>query len=195
MFFFFFQAEDGIRDYKVTGVQTCALPIFGNFTTGAVSGVKFEDHNANGNKDAGDQGLGGWTIRAYNASGNVADSALTAGDGTYTLDLQPGTYTICEVSQAGYTQSKPTNTLCKGLDTDVEGGGYTVTVTSSGSATGKDFGNFTTGAVSGVKFEDHNANGNKDAGDQGLGGWTIRAYNASGNVADSALTAGDGTYT
>src|SRR5688500_19835362 len=27
--FFFFQAEDGIRDYKVTGVQTCALPILG----------------------------------------------------------------------------------------------------------------------------------------------------------------------
>ena len=27
-FFFFFQAEDGIRDYDVTGVQTCALPIF-----------------------------------------------------------------------------------------------------------------------------------------------------------------------
>src|SRR3954462_4569275 len=26
-FFFFFQAEDGIRDYRVTGVQTCALPI------------------------------------------------------------------------------------------------------------------------------------------------------------------------
>src|SRR5690348_17715036 len=27
-FFFFFQAEDGIRDGRVTGVQTCALPIF-----------------------------------------------------------------------------------------------------------------------------------------------------------------------
>src|SRR5207249_6309513 len=26
---FFFQAEDGIRDRNVTGVQTCALPIFG----------------------------------------------------------------------------------------------------------------------------------------------------------------------
>ena len=25
--FFFFQAEDGIRDWSVTGVQTCALPI------------------------------------------------------------------------------------------------------------------------------------------------------------------------
>src|SRR2546429_3134066 len=28
-FFFFFQAEDGIRDVAVTGVQTCALPIYG----------------------------------------------------------------------------------------------------------------------------------------------------------------------
>src|SRR5437879_11499061 len=27
LFFFFFQAEDGIRDTSVTGVQTCALPI------------------------------------------------------------------------------------------------------------------------------------------------------------------------
>src|SRR6266446_9167023 len=33
--FFFFQAEDGIRDYKVTGVQTCALPIL---TGGLVTG-------------------------------------------------------------------------------------------------------------------------------------------------------------
>src|SRR5690606_39456554 len=28
--FFFFQAEDGIRDFHVTGVQTCALPISGS---------------------------------------------------------------------------------------------------------------------------------------------------------------------
>src|ERR1017187_9805557 len=27
IYFFFFQAEDGIRDTSVTGVQTCALPI------------------------------------------------------------------------------------------------------------------------------------------------------------------------
>src|SRR5256885_6620724 len=36
LFFFFFQAEDGIRDYKVTGVQTCALPISFADTIGAV---------------------------------------------------------------------------------------------------------------------------------------------------------------
>src|SRR2546430_7128153 len=33
-FFFFFQAEDGIRDLTVTGVQTCALPIWWRRRTG-----------------------------------------------------------------------------------------------------------------------------------------------------------------
>src|SRR5690606_39284308 len=33
---FFFQAEDGIRDFHVTGVQTCALPIFGEPEVGVV---------------------------------------------------------------------------------------------------------------------------------------------------------------
>src|SRR5256885_2171817 len=32
--FFFFQAEDGIRDYKVTGVQTCGLPILSRVAIG-----------------------------------------------------------------------------------------------------------------------------------------------------------------
>src|SRR5256885_6364266 len=36
VFFFFFQAEDGIRDYKVTGVQTCALPILTPTSGGTV---------------------------------------------------------------------------------------------------------------------------------------------------------------
>src|SRR5690606_41972123 len=39
--YFFFQAEDGIRDFHVTGVQTCALPILGG--AGAPRSV---DHDA-----------------------------------------------------------------------------------------------------------------------------------------------------
>src|SRR5947209_20135763 len=37
-FFFFFQAEDGIRDIGVTGVQTCALPISGDHRARAPAG-------------------------------------------------------------------------------------------------------------------------------------------------------------
>src|SRR3989475_8102007 len=38
LIFFFFQAEDGIRDLTVTGVQTCALPISGAARGAAHSG-------------------------------------------------------------------------------------------------------------------------------------------------------------
>src|SRR2546425_10833530 len=43
LFFFFFQAEDGIRDKLVTGVQTCALPIYRSrraIVTGIGDGVR-----------------------------------------------------------------------------------------------------------------------------------------------------------
>src|SRR5256885_16154272 len=43
-FFFFFQAEDGIRDYKVTGVQTCALPILGQDEQKRVDGLRCAKH-------------------------------------------------------------------------------------------------------------------------------------------------------
>src|SRR5215475_10031283 len=36
LFVFFFQAEDGIRDFHVTGVQTCALPIYPATTRPAI---------------------------------------------------------------------------------------------------------------------------------------------------------------
>src|SRR5256885_10105277 len=45
--FFFFQAEDGIRDYKVTGVQTCALPISRTKTAACGAANRgFESHPA-----------------------------------------------------------------------------------------------------------------------------------------------------
>src|SRR5262249_58693420 len=40
LFFFFFQAEDGIRDWSVTGVQTCALPIFDVIVTAGEGGTR-----------------------------------------------------------------------------------------------------------------------------------------------------------
>src|SRR5256885_8382236 len=48
--FFFFQAEDGIRDYKVTGVQTCALPILAQH-----GGLRLAHHD---DQRAGRAGMG-----------------------------------------------------------------------------------------------------------------------------------------
>src|SRR5476649_2903275 len=43
--FFFFQAEDGIRDHCVTGVQTCALPIFHGHREGKARATRRERAN------------------------------------------------------------------------------------------------------------------------------------------------------
>src|SRR5204863_4344763 len=57
VFFFFFQAEDGIRDLYVTGVQTCALPILhvhdGDLQLGAghPRGSRRDDHHGDQESD------------------------------------------------------------------------------------------------------------------------------------------------
>src|SRR5436309_7435980 len=42
--FFFFQAEDGIRDFHVTGVQTCALPISPSVTRRLITDFARQPH-------------------------------------------------------------------------------------------------------------------------------------------------------
>src|SRR2546430_13447992 len=46
--FFFFQAEDGIRDLTVTGVQTCALPIWNQLPTQKRGGAAESEGAARG---------------------------------------------------------------------------------------------------------------------------------------------------
>src|SRR5690625_7769212 len=43
-FLFFFQAEDGIRDGHVTGVQTCALPICSHVEIGKELAIKYKEN-------------------------------------------------------------------------------------------------------------------------------------------------------
>src|SRR5437763_15855779 len=43
LLFFFFQAEDGIRDTSVTGVQTCALPILRSAAPATMIGLRPKD--------------------------------------------------------------------------------------------------------------------------------------------------------
>ena len=182
----------------VTSQGTFANNNFGNYTTGSVSGQKWEDKNANGVKDAGDNGLADWHIRVFNAAGTqVGSDLVTDASGNFTVNLAPGTYRICEVLQANWTQSfpNPANTACQGL-AGVSPSGYSVTVTSQGTFANNNFGNYTTGSVSGQKWEDKNANGVKDAGDNGLADWHIRVFNAAGTqVGADLVTDASGNFT
>src|SRR5215471_11340067 len=73
-FFFFFQAEDGIRDLYVTGVQTCALPISGSCPA---STVTLHDSTVTGNSvDAGAGSEGGAIWGSLNDSLDIDNSIV-----------------------------------------------------------------------------------------------------------------------
>src|SRR2546430_3199155 len=71
--FFFFQAEDGIRDLTVTGVQTCALPIFG---ARALTSHSLNVHA--GHDDVMSVADTGWVILFGRNPQEAADLALIA---------------------------------------------------------------------------------------------------------------------
>nr|AAU82998.1 fibrinogen-binding protein-like [uncultured archaeon GZfos1D1]QNO56998.1 hypothetical protein MGAOFDBH_00016 [Methanosarcinales archaeon ANME-1 ERB7] len=150
---------------------------FGNRGALSISGMKFNDLNGNGVKDAGEPGLPDWTI---NLTGPVSGTTTTAADGSYAFtNLKPGDYTVSEVLKPGWVQTCPTPP-----------GTYSVTLTDT-SATDKDFGNRGALSISGMKFNDLNGNGVKDAGEPGLPDWTI---NLAGPVSGTTATAADGSY-
>ena len=77
-----------------------------------ISGVKFLDADGDGVKDAGEQGLGGWTIFVDENKNGVLDagerSTVTKADGTFQiggLPLSLGTVQVDEVLQEGWTQT------------------------------------------------------------------------------------------
>src|SRR2546429_1079631 len=91
--FFFFQAEDGIRDVAVTGVQTCALPI--SLSTGLPRVVvhSLRLHEPSRTLRAGTHGRGAWDINLNNFSfmgphiSSLSPASISAGAASLTLTV------------------------------------------------------------------------------------------------------------
>ena len=156
---------------------------FGNWTTATKTGMKFNDLDADGVRDAGEPGLAGWTI--YVDYDN--DSVLDAGEPSATATP------VAPTRSPASTLAPRTSARCAGrLDLHVPGGGvHNETFTSGGSQTGNDFGNWTTATKSGTKFNDLDADGVKDAGEPGLAGWTIYVDYDNDSVARRRRAVGD----
>lgn len=77
-------------------------------------------------------GMGGWVIEI---TGAATATAVSNADGTYGVwNLPPGTYTVCEQVQSGWTQTYPTSgSSCP------TGRGYTFTLNAGASASFVDF--------------------------------------------------------
>ena len=164
----------------------------GKDNTVEVSGVKFEDLNANGKQDYGEKGLKNWTIEAFvdkNGDGKLdqnefkkgpADTDVTNYNGEYDLKLKKGyDYIIVEQLKDKWYQSAPdTKVLARSLDTGkVSLGQYGYSINNlKRDVKGEDFGNYQNGTLSGTKFNDKDHDGKQDYGETGLKDWKIEAF-------------------
>ena len=164
---------------------------------GKKSGTKFHDHNANGVRNVGDEGLPGWVMNLYSdADGDaVLDASeataiatdTTDADGLYEFDtLANGDYIVCEVLQGSWHQSLPNSGTGELADCTSQSGdptlgpaGYAFTMAGADQP-GNDFGNFKNGTKSGTKFVDSNGDGDRDAGEPGLAGVEIHLFGTDG---------------
>lgn len=86
-------------DYGTVLHQTIQL------SSGSVSGIVFNDANANAQFDTGEAVIPGWKVRL---GGTRVDSTLAGGDGSFHFDNLPqGIYTLSEAAQPGWSQTYP----------------------------------------------------------------------------------------
>ncbi len=174
--------HNAINACKPRGNETAPPPLSNVTLNGTVSGMKFEDVNGNGVKDANDTALANWTIFIDANNNGTLDageaSTLTGTNGLYSFtNLTPGNYTVREVVQSGWVATTPNPVAA--------------TVTSNTTTT-VNFGNFQLGSISGVKFNDANNNTIMDGNETGLADWSIALTGTSGNT--TTLTDANGTY-
>ena len=189
---------------------------FGNYLPGRISGYKFHDRDGDQVRDLGEEYLDGWTIQLLDDQGNaildgggnpitvVTGGTNFGGDGLdndndtivdeadergyYELTLlDPGDYLVQEILQPGWAQTLPLQGML----------GLPVSLLSGASETNVNFGNAQFITLSGHKYHDRNANGVRDAGEEGLSGWTIQLFSDQDNVNPfaSVVTGTDGSYT
>jgi len=139
-------------------------------TAGSISGMKFEDLDADGVKDNGEPGLSGWKIYL---NGAMTDSAITDANGAYSFaDIDEGDYVISEGAQVGWYQSYPAS------------GTYSISLSAGQAQTGVDFGNYRLASIAGRKYEDANGDSTGN-GDTGIQNWAIYI---SGTASDTLMT-------
>ncbi len=155
--------SSGGQPVTVVADTTTDAVDFGAFLPGTAGGVVFDDVNANGQRDDGEALLGGISVQLdRNADGSVDGSTVTLGDGSWAFEgLLAGNYRITSALGDNRLATAPAD------------GGWAFTVASGTQRSGLDFGSVAAARLDGVAYEDTDGDGQLDADESGLSGWTV----------------------
>jgi len=161
----------------VTGVD------FVNCHCGSITGLKFKDLDADGALDPGEPGFPNVTIQLKQGN-TVVKTTTTGADGRFTFsDVKPGTYDVVEVLGGGiFTKI---STIISGV---VVTPGAAVTLDST------PFLNYQLGSITGLKYEDMDADGQFDVGEPAFPNVTIQLKQGTTVIA-TTTTGADGRFT
>jgi protocatechuate 3,4-dioxygenase beta subunit len=180
------ERETGGHALALASGETATGLNFGNqvILPSTISGTKWSDLNQNGQREAGEPGLAGWTI-FVDANGN---GALDVGEartetntnGDYSLTgLTLGNHLVVELNQTGWKQTFPVTST------------WDVALGNGELASGIDFGNhkLQTGTISGTKWDDADGDGVFDTRESLVAGVTIFLdSNSNGSLDNGELT-------
>ena len=173
-----FPTGNGTHSFLLKSGAEITQKNFGNAETGRIVGYNFEDMNGDGIRNNDDHGIYQWIIRL---SGNATRTALTDSSGKFEFkNIGPGVYVVSEQQQDGWMQTVPLNPNV-----------YSLTLAGGETDSGRNFGNYKFGMISGKNFDDMNANGVQDSNEAGLADWKIKI---SGMKSDSIFTDAEGNF-
>jgi hypothetical protein len=94
-------------DITMPGYPSCGRSASKEFGTATISGTKYKDIDVSGTKNGSEGGLAGFTIQLIKGSTTVA-STKSDGTGAFSFgSVDPGTYTLHELSTTGWQQTEP----------------------------------------------------------------------------------------
>jgi hypothetical protein len=140
------------------------------FHPASITGKVVNDLAGDSLETPGDPPLAGWMV-TLDRNGIAFDSVATDSAGTYAFaGLMPASYSVRANLPTGWIRTFPAGTGAYSEDSVAGGVGLT----------GRDFGNFHLGTISGTVYSDVNHNGQRDSGETGLAGMTVAVTGPGG---------------
>ncbi len=163
----------------------------------AIGDLVWEDLDADGIQDEGEEGISGVTVRLLDADGNELESTVTGADGRYSFrNLWYGEYQVEIDIPAGFTASPRDQGSDDAADSDIDSSGV-MGPTALGPREHdptRDAGLIPVPAIAGMVWDDLDANGIQDPDEPGIGSVTVRLLDAGGGEVGSTITDTNGRY-